>query len=259
MAFFKDAINLPIPMKTSFSSSHKWIMTALYLVTFLHYSALAMESDMATDTEWNKAKAKASGTDNNNSLRLAGVRGELIAHLLSSRYLSFERNGVSTEPVQTPSSREDPKLRENHHKWEILRSLECSLSSSSSSSGSGLNFEQLVSKRFFKDQQPSNNYGAHHPDHPHDQQAIAMEDKYAQEMHATARRAAEYLHYIKPPKPIPAKAIRISDDPNVYVMHGIRYTLTQDYVEEFLKAAVGTDNVYPFLTHFLDAVVCTRN
>mmetsp|Transcript_16411 Transcript_16411/g.26213 ORF Transcript_16411/g.26213 Transcript_16411/m.26213 type:complete len:109 (+) Transcript_16411:522-848(+) len=89
---------------------------------------------------------------------------------------------------------------------------------------------------------------------------------FMQELHSTARSAADLFNHIKPPAPINISDItrdglrfsnrytmaaeRKESKKKYFSVHGIRYTLMQDYVEEFLKACVGTDNVYPFLVHF---------
>mmetsp|Transcript_27661 Transcript_27661/g.45034 ORF Transcript_27661/g.45034 Transcript_27661/m.45034 type:complete len:172 (+) Transcript_27661:386-901(+) len=162
--------------------------------------------------------------------------------------------------METYSSRNNPKLLENAASWTKVGELACE--HLQQGVATDIN-DHLMSPGLLVDA------------HQEGQNAAAGADisaaprnllSFARELHSTARSAADLFNHIKPPAPINISDItrdglrfsnrytmaaeRKESKKKYFSVHGIRYTLMQDYVEEFLKACVGTDNVYPFLVHF---------
>mmetsp|Transcript_13784 Transcript_13784/g.19104 ORF Transcript_13784/g.19104 Transcript_13784/m.19104 type:complete len:388 (+) Transcript_13784:214-1377(+) len=281
LLYFKEAIRLPIPMRQSFSTAHKWVMTAVYLLLFLHECALDLEQIVSTHPDVrrikelyynNKRKNKEAITEDHSEngandsapsdhiFALFGVRGGVISQLLDTRYVRFHGE-VSDEPKSTYSSRSSPKLDKNAASWNKVGKLACR----DLQQGVIMDInEHLISNGLLIDAYQGGQDAGEGAQMPAAHRNL---HSFARELYSTARSAADLFNRIKPPAPInisditrdglrfsekytTAAEMRGSTKKIYFSIHGIRYTLMQDYVEEFLKACVGTDNVYPFLVHF---------
>ena len=228
LKYFRQAIELPVPMRQGFSSAQRWANTALYVTLFLHESARLMERDVGIES----ARVRGESVPT-----LARVRSAAFRQLLETRYARFK--GTRSFFTMTQSSPGDPKLKDKS-RWASFRRAACALTPDVANPMDRPRVADiLLDPTLLAADEGGEPLGP------------ADLERYVKELHETARSAAALVRHSRSPS-VRDAAVAERDGARAagrVVCFGIRYTLMLDYVEEMLKAALGSDNVYPMLLH----------